>query len=157
LANQARIAERKLQGGIPYNFCIAMTDLDKFKAVNDTYGHQSGDKVLKSTAEILLRTRPTDVVARYGGEEFGLILPEATLSKGLIGLRRVKSEIGKQTFEFTRIKAPHDKENVVVTASIGLIPYVSGMNVDEMITEADKYLYEAKHTGRNRICYKKSN
>ena len=127
---------------------IAFCDLDGFKKVNDTYGHQAGDKVLKTTAAILKNSvRRVDVVARYGGEEFVLVLPATDRD-----IARTVCERIVQSFQITR----HDigPQPVSVTVSIGYATHGGEQrfaNVEALVKAADQALYTAKLQGRNRF------
>jgi two-component system cell cycle response regulator len=134
-----------------HRFRVAMllTDIDHFKMVNDTYGHPTGDAVLKRIAVILKASaRKIDIVARYGGEEFALVL-EGT---GRVGARqlaeRIREEVAVQTFESS-------KGSFKATLSLGVAVYPDdGKAKQDVIACADKALYAAKHAGRNRtVCH----
>ncbi len=126
---------------------VIMVDIDHFKRVNDTFGHQDGDRVLISVGQLLARQlRPYDMAARYGGEEFALILPDANgRSAGQVA-ERLRSLISELTFGGTlsRLK---------VTASFGIAALPSSRihSLDDLIREADEALYRAKREGRNRV------
>ena len=128
---------------------LIMIDIDHFKKFNDTYGHQTGDKVLKNVANILKKsTRASDLVARYGGEEFVIILPE-TLKKG----GEIVAENLRKRIEEAKIK---DKDTILkVTVSFGVstIDYQKDMTIDDLIKEADLALYYSKENGRNRVTH----
>ena len=124
---------------------ILLIDLDHFKIVNDTHGHLAGDEVLKEVAEILVRElRGYDAVGRYGGEEFIALLP------GVSGL--AAAGIGERLRE--RISSNNSNAGITVTASIGVAASVSGAgpSLEDVIGAADTALYEAKATGRDRVC-----
>ncbi len=124
---------------------LIMLDLDHFKKVNDEYGHQMGDEVLKETAEILLaNTRKTDVVARYGGEEFIVLLTETPL-EGAAGVAKRMM----QAIEETVVLGANVE--IKVTASLGVAEFHEGDTVDTLIAQTDAALYRAKDNGRNRI------
>jgi diguanylate cyclase (GGDEF)-like protein len=132
-----------------YNSPLAllMLDLDHFKTVNDTYGHQAGDAVLAEFARVLQRAaRTVDVVARYGGEEFMVALPETTYQGAVAFAERLRESI--ETHLFRANDAP-----VRLTASIGIAtfpaPGVDGL--DSLLASADAALYRAKQDGRNRV------
>jgi diguanylate cyclase (GGDEF)-like protein len=125
---------------------LMLLDIDKFKSINDRFGHDAGDLVLKAVAEICKTTkRQTDVAARFGGEEFVLLLPETDEAAAEIAAERLRRAIQDH---------PHvlPGETLQVTASIGLAGATLGMAAFEvMLKRADQALYEAKHTGRNRV------
>lgn len=127
-------------------FSLLIVDIDHFKKVNDSYGHQTGDQVLKVVANVLKNScRTTDIVARYGGEEFAVILVD-TDRTGAVGVaERIRSQIEKKIVE-TEKHGP-----ITVTASIGIAVYPHhGKDEFNMIEAADTALYEAKKKGRNR-------
>ncbi len=124
---------------------ILLIDLDHFKAVNDTHGHLAGDVVLKEVADILVRElRGYDAVGRYGGEEFIALLPGVSASAA--------AAIGERLRE--RVASNNSTEGIQVTVSVGVAASVagSGPSVEDIIGAADTALYEAKATGRNRVC-----
>lgn len=124
--------------------CFAMIDVDHFKNVNDTYGHPVGDRVLKSLARLLQdRLRRTDIIGRYGGEEFGIIL----LNTDGENAKRVMDEVREN---FSRIKHKSDGEAFYVTFSCGIACFPSFTEAKEMNAAADKALYSAKESGRNK-------
>ncbi len=126
--------------------CILM-DLDFFKNINDTYGHQAGDAVLKATAGILQRySRRYDVVSRYGGEEFLLILPETDLKTAEIVAEKMRGKIERMTSNVNGY-------SIDVTASFGVaqMPLTVPEGVDALIGRADDALYMSKNLGRNRV------
>jgi len=121
---------------------FALIDVDHFKEFNDTYGHQSGDDVLKRVGELLQTTvRSSDIVARYGGEEFAILMPETDFAHAHVVAERVRLMIEKESW----VKRP-------ITVSIG----ISSENArkakqDDLIMEADSFLYVSKRSGRNRV------
>ncbi|MBT3274483.1 MAG: diguanylate cyclase [Spirochaetales bacterium] len=125
--------------------CFAMIDLDNFKVVNDTYGHLTGDKVLKNLSRILQeRLRRTDIIGRYGGEEFGAIL----LNTHAEDAQRILDEV-RDNFSQIRHQAEDTEFSVTFSCGIACFPGISGAN--EMTNAADKALYQAKEAGRNRV------
>jgi len=130
---------------------IAMTDIDHFKNVNDTYGHQAGDTVLRSFVELIRSSirDGVDWVARYGGEEFVIVIPETELKCAEKMAERLRRKI-----ETTEISIGNDRR-IKITASFGVVCFdpkeKKEMSTDKLIKEADKMLYEAKNEGRNRV------
>jgi diguanylate cyclase (GGDEF)-like protein len=127
--------------------CV-MCDLDKFKSVNDTYGHQAGDQVLKQLAGILkAEAREIDRVGRYGGEEFMLLLPGTVLDAAVTFAERVRHAVESHTFTF-------EGGTLKRTASFGVAawPHPRITTCEGLVKAADDALYVAKETGRNRVC-----
>ena len=140
----ARELSRFQRSGKP--FCLALMDIDHFKKVNDTYGHEGGDKVLSAVANHVTRSlRPFDDAWRWGGEEFLLCLKEANLAGGVLALERVRE--GLEVMPITL----SDGRALKVTASFGIICVTDETTIDEMLAQADKALYRAKGGGRNRV------
>ena len=142
-------ATRQLSGASRYGFpfWVAVADLDHFKSINDNYGHEAGDDVLKAFSEILKRnSRRSDICGRTGGEEFLLILTHATGQNAKIVLDRVRSELEATKFNF-------DGTPVSVTASFGLAGFTGSQAPDfsRLVAQADAALYSAKRLGRNRV------
>lgn len=130
------------------NLCYLILDLDKFKEVNDTHGHLTGDNVIKSLAGLLRRSfRRSDVLGRYGGEEFVVIMPETSAEDAAIVLDRVRQEFSEISH---RSELGH--EAFFTTFSAGISCYPDFTDSNELQTRADLALYEAKNTGRNKIC-----
>ena len=124
-------------------FSIMLIDIDKFKSVNDTFGHNAGDDVLKVTAELILKTaRSSDICGRWGGEEFVIILSEQTLEGATIFANNLLAVVESHNFPIPR----------PVTISAGLSQRRPGDTIESVIHRADKGLYEAKESGRN--CFK---
>jgi diguanylate cyclase (GGDEF)-like protein len=126
---------------------LLMIDIDRFKSVNDTYGHDVGDEVIKSVAAILQQhKRTSDVGGRLGGEEFALLLPEATLDNAIAAAERFRDLVAEHVIMAAGHRMP-------VTVSIGASIARSDMaGIDELLKDADVALYEAKRSGRNRVC-----
>ncbi|MBL9140821.1 MAG: diguanylate cyclase [Phycisphaerae bacterium] len=131
--------ERANRYGAP--LAIAMLDLDRFKSLNDTYGHQYGDEVLKTLGTILSSTaRATDLVARYGGEEFVIILANTDANDALAAAEKFRAAIES-----------HDWLHQPITASFGVSSWGPGATTAaDLMQRADKALYASKHGGRNR-------
>lgn len=134
-----KLAERKNS-----SFAVVMIDIDKFKSINDTHGHAVGDRVLKSTAQLLISSlRSFDTLARYGGEEFVVILPQVTISEA--------EQIS--TFLRRAVETAATPELPFITASFGVAVYPNhGKTLPELLRAADSALYLAKRSGRNRVC-----
>ena len=132
--------------GVP--FCVALFDLDHFKAVNDNHGHAAGDEVLKGFAAVVRATmRGTDVFGRYGGEEFLLILNATVPAAAQLALERIRA--GLAAHDWAAI-AP----GLVLTASAGVAGFRAGESVAQLLNRADGGLYEAKRAGRNCVIIK---
>lgn len=126
--------------------CFAMIDVDKFKSVNDTYGHPMGDQVLISLARLLQqRLRKTDVVGRYGGEEFAVILPECDLSTAVNVIDQLRESFAALCF-------PAGEESFSSSFSCGVASFSLFNDVESICNAADSALYKAKENGRNRVC-----
>ncbi|HEU4654260.1 MAG TPA: diguanylate cyclase [Steroidobacteraceae bacterium] len=124
--------------------CLAVWDVDRFKAINDTYGHRAGDRVLTTLAKHLSsRVRTTDFLARYGGEEFVMLLPGTTLTDAMRLIDELRELVGKIGFHFRGTP-------VSVTISVGVTAFVPDDSAGAAFDRADKALYRAKESGRNR-------
>jgi diguanylate cyclase (GGDEF)-like protein len=142
-------ATRQLSAAARYGFSfwVALADLDHFKTVNDTHGHDAGDTVLKAFSEILKsKSRHSDICGRIGGEEFLLILTHATEENAKTVIDRVRTELEATQFNF-------DGSTLKVTASFGLAGFVGTRAPDfnHLVAQADAALYSAKRQGRNRL------
>lgn len=126
---------------------LVMLDLDNFKALNDNYGHQFGDKVLIETSALISNLlRVEDIFGRYGGEEFAIILPETELTGALELAARICKKVSAMTLT-------HKDESLNVTVSLGVAQLCESMtHYEELISAADNALYQAKAEGRNRVC-----
>ncbi|MBT2786717.1 MULTISPECIES: sensor domain-containing diguanylate cyclase [unclassified Halomonas] len=123
-------------------FSIAMYDLDNFKAINDTYGHNSGDSVLKQITTLVSGVlRDTDLHIRLGGEEFLIIMPGVNAEEAYQGMERVRKSVAQQTFS---------EHQLTVTLSSGVASYAEASGT-RLLDRADKAMYQAKQTGRNRV------
>jgi two-component system cell cycle response regulator len=142
-------ATRQLSGAARYGFpfWVALADLDHFKAVNDTYGHEAGDTVLKTFSEILKRnSRRSDICGRIGGEEFLLVLTHASEANAEVVIDRVRTELEATSFNF-------DGKSLTVTGSFGMAGFEGTVAPDfnRLVAQADSALYSAKRQGRNRV------
>lgn len=123
---------------------LVMIDIDYFKKINDGYGHQGGDEVLRVVALKLLKTlRASDTLARYGGEEFALILPHLSKQDSIAVAERLRRIIENEIFQY-------DGKTIKVTISLGVSEFTKGDTPDKLIKDADAALYLAKKEGRNR-------
>jgi diguanylate cyclase (GGDEF)-like protein len=139
-----KTAEQALRSHVSYS--ILMIDIDYFKMVNDTYGHDSGDIVIKSLAEILQQTvRKSDLPIRYGGEEFLVLLHNTTPEGSLQVAQKIRTSFAAKKYHF-------GSDTIQKTLSIGISHFPSDADsIWKVIKFADLALYEAKHTGRNRV------
>jgi two-component system, cell cycle response regulator len=141
--------ERSRREGHPVS--LLMVDIDHFKKLNDTYGHQSGDDALRHFSALLTKeVRPGDLPARYGGEEFAVILPNADRRDVFAVAERLRTLIAAQDIEI------QNNQKVKVTASLGCATFpVDAETEDSLMAQADAALYKAKQGGRNRVCLAK--
>ena len=130
-----------------HNFSLIIIDIDFFKKFNDTFGHQSGDAVLRQVAQTLKRNvRATDIVCRYGGEEMSIILPNTGKDEAFSTAQKICERVASKKF-----KLAGDKEtNVTISLGVSTFPY-DGDNAPAIIEAADKRLYNAKNNGRNQV------
>ncbi|MGN0160488.1 MAG: GGDEF domain-containing protein [Lachnospiraceae bacterium] len=150
--NRNKIYELLNSDGVRLNFpsdqnvCFLLMDIDLFKRVNDTYGHNIGDKVLMDTASIIRSSiRPEDIIIRWGGEEFIVIMPNCLMGTATVIAENIRSNV-----------EAHDNQVCPITVSIGISEY-DGVNYNTAVTQADKALYTAKRNGRNQVvCYEES-
>jgi diguanylate cyclase (GGDEF)-like protein len=127
-------------------YSVVMFDLDRFKRVNDNYGHAIGDKVLVAVAKVIQKElRATDIIARFGGEEFVAILPKTKLDDANIIASRVAVAISRQVITLA------DGNELIVTASVGVTQRKQAENLDDVLKRADDFLYFAKDNGRNQV------
>jgi diguanylate cyclase (GGDEF)-like protein len=140
LAQQKAMADRR-----DYRFTLCYFDLDFFKRVNDRFGHSTGDHVLRSFSEITMSIlREVDCVARIGGEEFVLVLGGTPQKDAVIAVQRIAEQLGE-------LQVSSIEPNYRITASMGITEYKPGEDVEQSMDRADKALYDAKRTGRNKI------
>lgn len=131
-----------------YPLAVALLDLDYFKEVNDTLGHEAGDDVLRCYAKRVLSTfRDYDLVCRYGGEEFAVILPHTDSKGAMRAVNKVRRLATETLFDVTNSR----KQKNVPTFSAGITLYKSGENSTDLLERADKAMYQAKRLGRNRV------
>jgi diguanylate cyclase (GGDEF)-like protein len=122
-----------------------MFDIDHFKKVNDRFGHQAGDEVIRSTARLLLECkRATDIAGRYGGEEFGVILIDTNTDGAWVFAERLRKRVCGQP-------VTHEGREIAYTISLGMAECVPGIvDHQQWIERSDQALYQAKESGRNR-------
>ncbi len=140
------LLEREIDRAKRYrkSFSILFFDIDKFKKINDTYGHSVGDRVLiKTTETIRTALRSTDALIRWGGEEFLILLPETKLSDAVHLAQKLRKRIEQRESDIP----------IPVTASFGVAEWKPDQSLDTLVSYADSKMYEAKRQGRNRICY----
>ncbi len=127
------------------SLCVALLDVDNFKRLNDTLGHQAGDQALKHLIDVIQQTlRPSDSVTRYGGEEFIILLPDTSLQQAVETIERLQRELTKRFFL-------HNNERVLVTFSAGIAMREMQENQEDVVGRADKLMYQAKKSGKNRV------
>jgi len=124
---------------------VVLSDIDEFKAANDTYGHAFGDLVLQRFAHVLRETlRDIDVSSRWGGEEFLIVLPGTTLEGAVEAAERIRTA-------FAALELAAGDATARMTASFGVASFVAGVDALELVRAADEALYEAKRRGKNRV------
>lgn len=143
LSDEMRRAERYHQ-----QMGLLMIDIDHFKNLNDTQGHQTGNMILQELASVLKQAvRDVDIVARYGGEEFMVILPQTDLPRAQIIAERIRSQV-----ELAYFSNSQGQRYVKLTVSIGVVEYPNGvLSTNQLLEQVDKAMYLAKKSGRNRI------
>ena len=140
----AKLHKRALRGRFP--FCHAIMDVDFFKRINDEYGHQEGDEVLKQVARILERSvRNADCCARLGGDEFGFLFGNTEHEDAERMLERIRRRVAEADIRTT------DGRPLQVTLSIGMVMWRPGLDIETMQNQADSAMYTSKHNGRNRL------
>lgn len=124
-------------------FSILMYDIDRFKKINDLYGHQVGDDVLvQMSALIKSQLRESDFIFRIGGEEFVILLPETFLQSANVIAKKIKDSVEQELKTI---------QNKVITISIGVTQVEEHDSADSIFKRVDEYLYAAKNSGRNRV------
>ncbi|KPP82748.1 MAG: diguanylate cyclase DgcB [Oceanicaulis sp. HLUCCA04] len=153
LANRKRFDESmrkarrdaELQGD---DFCLILCDIDHFKRFNDTWGHQTGDQIIRFVAACLSRfAKDTHIVARYGGEEYAIVMPKTTIGDAASVAEKIRA-----TVESKRLLRKSTNEDLGhITVSMGVSQHATGESVESLIERADTNLYKSKQTGRNRV------
>ena len=145
------VSQAKRKGS---SLCAIMADIDYFKHVNDTYGHAAGDLVLKTIAKIMRsQLREYDIAARYGGEEFVILLPYTTVTEAKLVAERLLKSVNSKVIDIEKVNTKNKTKTISVSISIGICEYNHEDKYDQLVMKADKALYEAKETGRNRIVF----
>ena len=128
--------------------CAIMTDIDFFKRVNDIYGHAAGDLVSKTMRSQL---REYDIAGRYGGEEFALLLPFTKTEEAVMVAERLRKAVENKKIDLSKVNQEFPHKIINVTISVGIYEFKNQDKAEELLKKADKALYEAKETGRNKI------
>ena len=129
-----------------------MTDIDFFKKVNDTYGHAVGDLVLKTIAKVIRsQLREYDIAGRYGGEEFSILLPFTKIEEAKMVAERLRKSIENKVINISKVNPDAEVKEIKVTISLGIYEIKPDDEDDDLLKKADKALYEAKNTGRNKV------
>jgi diguanylate cyclase (GGDEF)-like protein len=137
--------QKRLNRSGHHRFCLAIIDIDFFKRINDTYGHNVGDEVLRNFAQAAATVmRETDVVARWGGEEFLVLLNDTQPGAAAIGLERLREHL-------QNVQLAANLPDLKPTFSAGLTDYALSEPLHSCIERADRALYAAKHGGRDRV------
>ena len=136
-------------------FYISFADIDDFKYVNDTFGHDAGDKVLSSVADIMSKElRNEDVIARWGGEEFLILLRNDRLFKKSLSKEKVVLILDRVRQKIQNSSIQYKDEVISITVTFGVVSSLDCSNVSEMINLADDCMYEGKHSGKNKVVIK---
>lgn len=145
LDNLAEIHKGKRREWVGFkDISFLFFDIDYFKKVNDTYGHAVGDEVLKEVAQTLRSSlRSEDIVARWGGEEFVAVLLGAKEKESKIKAEEIRKKVEAMNFA--------DPKDLKVSVSIGVAGFEEGISFEDLVKRADKALYKAKETGRNKV------
>ena len=126
-------------------FSLVLTDIDFFKKVNDTYGHDGGDFILKSLSKLVVETlRYQDVLVRWGGEEFLILLPETGTEGATVVSEKIRKTVEDSSFFY-------NNKEIKITMTFGVAEYSINERIDDTLIRADKRLYEGKNSGRNKV------
>jgi diguanylate cyclase (GGDEF)-like protein len=143
------LAEKEFERAMRYHrpLAVIMLDIDHFKLVNDTYGHQVGDQVLQSVAKICSRLiRKVDFLGRYGGEEFTILLPETKGQHAFNAAERLRKAVAS-----SGVETPQGRVTVTVSVGVSTIEEGKGTSLESLLDLADRALFTAKQDGRNRV------
>ncbi|NVK38808.1 MAG: GGDEF domain-containing protein [Gammaproteobacteria bacterium] len=147
--NENLVREMELSKRLHYDLSVLMIDLDHFKSINDGYGHLTGDDVLKAVvAQIKECIRQTDICFRYGGEEFVVLLNNANIANARLIAERIRMTVADLSIQT-------EKGPLQVTLSTGLAMLQMDDAPQDLLNRADQALYQAKHSGRNKVCVSK--
>jgi len=149
MINEVARANRSDFKGNTYDFSLMIVDIDYFKKFNDSYGHQAGDKVLRTLGGILNDGRKSDIPCRYGGEEFGIILPDTDVDGALESAYKLNRKVADRVIRFE--DEDGKKYNEPINVSIGVDGFRQGDSVESIVKRADDNLYAAKDAGRNCV------
>lgn len=134
------------------HLCGIMTDVDFFKSVNDNYGHAVGDLVLKTIAKIIRgQLREYDIAGRYGGEEFSILLPFTKIEEAQMVAERLRKTIENRSIDISKVNPDAETKTLNITLSLGIYEMKEHDNDEDLFKKADKALYQAKNTGRNKV------
>jgi len=137
--------KKNVMKGAKKPFAIIICDIDDFKSVNDRFGHDAGDEVLKTLANIMrMIVRKQDIVARWGGEEFLLMLPQTDIEGGLVLAEKIRKKVRSTEFNFNGMK-------IHISLTMGLSIYKESKTIDETISQADRALYMGKKLGKDCV------
>lgn len=132
--------------------CGIMTDIDYFKHVNDTYGHAAGDLVLKSIAKVIRgQLREYDIAGRYGGEEFSILLPFTKINEAEMVAERLRQTVENKVIDISKVAPDSEQKQIKITLSLGIYEIKEDDKEEDLMKKADKALYQAKNTGRNKV------
>src|SRR3989339_796659 len=146
LKNEKRELKRSVREKKPLS--VIMCDLDYFKSINDTYGHDAGDSVLKTISGVAKNHfRGTDILCRIGGEEFLIILPNTAKTNAIYVAERLRKDIEEQP-----IKIDSQDKPIYITTSIGIYQAKENETIETIMKNVDLKLYDAKKSGRNKVC-----
>jgi diguanylate cyclase len=127
-------------------YTVAMCDVDRFKSINDAYGHLAGDKALQIIAQMMIHNvREADTICRYGGEEFLILLPQTEIDGALVVMEKIRALLEQTSIEID------PGRDIAVTASFGVAQWLPDLNFEQVVRQADVALYNAKVQGRNQV------
>ncbi len=131
--------------GVREQLGLIVLDIDHFKRINDTYGHDAGDSMLVTVSQVIRNSiREQDSASRWGGEEFLIVLPDTDLDGAVIVAERIRKQIAA-------IKVLIEKQAVIASVTLGVSSFCAGESISSAIARADASLYQGKKTGRNRV------